>query len=285
MSREANLRTLVAYTHFRTPLKVTKALLDPNPETLREVWRALDDETRVSLAKQAGDLSERGIVAIAANDPRFPSSLVVKGRPIVPALFCLGDLQLLSTSGAGMCGSRKVTPRGIKAARACGEVVSDRGLTVVSGYAKGVDTETHLAALDRGGQTIIVLAEGINHFRIKREFKESFDPARVLVISQFHPQQRWAAHAAMARNHLIFGLGLALIVVEAGEKGGTLAAGREALKRGRPVFVLNFDSETPEGNKMLLADGGQAITSRHKLGDALDRLIDQPQQAEQGMLL
>lgn len=282
MSLESTLRALVAFEHYRTPSKITRALLDPDPASLRSIWKSMDNETRSQLARQSEDLASRGIIAICAGDSLYPPSLTVKGKPIVPTLFCQGNLDLLHSHGAGMCGSRNVSPMGIKAARACGQEVSDRGLTVVSGYAKGVDTETHLAALERGGRTIIVLAEGINHFRIKRDFASAIDFDRVLVISQFHPQQPWAAHAAMARNHLIFGLGLALIVIEAGERGGTLAAGKDALRRGRPVFVLNFGGNTPAGNRMLLDRGGQAVTSRMELGVALDELKEQP---EQGMLI
>ena len=86
----------------------------------------------------------------------------------------------------------------------------------------------------------------------------------------------------MARNHLIFGLGRALVVIEAGEKGGTLAAGRDALKRGRPVFVLNFDDKTPPGNRLLIDAGARPVSSRHELGRALDALGEEP---EQGLLV
>jgi DNA processing protein len=114
--------------------------------------------------------------------------------------------------------------------------------------------------------------------RIKREFKNSFDAQRILVVSQFHPAQTWASYAAMARNHVIFGLGRALVVIEAGEKGGTLAAGREALKLGRPVFALSFDKGTPLGNRMLIEAGARPVSSRHELGQALDALGEDPQQ-------
>lgn len=261
---------------------MTAALLSGTDADLGLDAAQFDDDDRDRLSRQAADLTERGVVAINADDPRYPDSLVVKGRPVAPTLFCLGDLSLLTAAGAGMCGSRKATELGLRAARACGEEVSLRHLVVVSGYAKGVDTQTHLAALERGGATVIVLAEGINRFRVKREFADSYDPRRVLVVSQFHPAQPWASYAAMARNHLIFGLGRALVVVEAGEKGGTLAAGRDALKRGRPVFVLNFGDQTPPGNRMLIDDGAQPVGSRRELGEALDALGDEPQQ---GMLL
>lgn len=283
MTMEANLRALMAFSQYRTPVRVIQALLTANQVvTSGAGYPGLDGTEKLALYRQAEELTQRGIVAINADDPRFPSSLTVKGRPIVPTLFCLGNLSLLTASAAGMCGSRHATPLGLKAAHACGEEVSRRGLTVVSGYAKGVDTQTHLGSLENDGTTVIVLAEGINHFRIKREFARSFDIERVLVVSQFHPQQPWASYAAMARNHVIFGLGKALVVIEAGEKGGTLAAGRDALKRGRPVFVLNFGDETPIGNRMLLEAGARSVTSRGELGEALDHLGETP---EQGLLL
>jgi DNA processing protein len=275
---EANLRALMAFAQYRTPVRVMQALFTADQVTIGAGYPGLDDTEKLALFRQAEDLTERGIVAINADDPRFPSSLTIKGRPVVPTLFCFGNLSLLTASAAGMCGSRHATPLGLKAAHACGEEVSMRGLTVVSGYAKGVDTQTHLAALNDGGSTVIVLAEGLNHFRVKREFASSFDLERILVVSQFHPQQPWASYAAMARNHVIFGLGKALVVIEAGEKGGTLAAGRDALKRGRPVFVLNFGDETPAGNRILLEAGARPVNSRGELGEALNELGDEPEE-------
>ncbi|OCB50837.1 hypothetical protein A5722_32370 [Mycobacterium vulneris] len=279
---DANLRALFAFARYRTPAKVSAALLGSGPDLVKSEWDALEPGARDLLLRQAEDLTERGVLAINADDGRYPSTLMHKGRPVVPTLFCQGSLGLLSATGAGMCGSRNATALGLKAARACGEEVSARGLTVISGYAKGVDTETHLAALDQGGTTVIVLAEGINRFRVKRDFSRSFDHNRVLVVSQFHPAQTWASYGAMARNHVIFGLGRALVVVEAGEKGGTLAAGRDALKRGRPVFVLSFDEHTPPGNRMLIDSGARSVKSRYELGQALDALGEEP---EQGTLM
>ncbi|ANS29388.1 hypothetical protein R1CP_23600 [Rhodococcus opacus] len=274
MSFESNLKALVAFADLRTPARIAKGLADGGVAALRQGWGNLDAETRSGLEAQAADLDQRGVSAVLFGDDGYPASLIAKGRPVAPVLFTQGDTSLLHASGAGMCGSRKVSPLGLKAAFACGDEVSRRGLAVISGYAKGVDTETHLAALNNGGRTVIVLAEGINHFSVKRAFKEAFDPERVLVVSQFHPQQPWGAYAAMARNHIIFGLGKALVVIEAGEKGGTLAAGKDALKRGRPVFVLNFGDDTPPGNAVLLEMGGRPVTSRTELGVALDELGD-----------
>ncbi|MBO0879018.1 MAG: DNA-processing protein DprA [Mycobacterium sp.] len=280
------LRALVAFQQFRTPAKVTRALLDPNAAILRQVWREMDRSTRMELARKSDALTARGVVAITADDQRFPRALVIKGRPIAPVLFCLGPIELLTTPGVGICGSRKATPLGLNTARECGHEISANAMTTVSGYAKGVDTESHLGALERSGSTVLVLAEGIDHFRIKRDVSQQYVPDRVLVVSQFHPQQPWAAHAAMTRNHLIFNLGMALVVIEAGERGGTLAAGQEALKRGRPVLVSDFGEQSFPGNKILLHEGAQAISSREALRDALNAIKNrQANWPEQGELL
>ena len=191
-----------------------------------------------------------------------------------PLLFYWGNTALLHAGGVGMCGSRSVSELGLKAAHACGVQVSCRDLVVVSGYARGVDTATHLAALQAGGRTVNVLAEGFDHFRIKKDFKQDFDSSRALVVSQFPPGQPWGAFAAMDRNKVIFGLGLALVVIEAGERGGTLAAGEGALSAGRPLLVLDFGTETPPGNVKLLAAGGRPIASTTELASALDAVVE-----------
>lgn len=255
-----------------TPAKVRDFLAENPPEAVRRRFHDLDPERVAALEDEARRLSDRGVEVMSFLDEDYPVGLIQRGRPVAPLLFYIGRRSLFQAPGVGMCGSRKVSPLGLKAAHACGDEVQRRGMAVVSGYAAGVDTATHLAALRGGGDTVVVLAEGIDHFKIKRDFASDYDPSRVLVVSQFPPSQPWAAHAAMARNKVIFGLGLALVVVEAGERGGTLAAGEGALGVGKAVFVLNFGAETPGGNALLLSKGGKPIRSRDELGEALTEL-------------
>lgn len=263
---------LIAFAAHQTPTKITKALVDEGLPGLHRAWADAAPDLRVRLQEQAAALRDRGVRAVMVGQPGYPESLVRNGRTVAPVIFYWGDPDLFTAHGVGMCGSRAVSDLGLRAARASGEEVSARGLAVISGYAKGVDTETHLAALRGGGRTVIILAEGINHWRVKKTFAADFDPSRVLVLSQFAPSQPWGAYAAMARNHIIFGLGKALVVIEAGAKGGTLAAGQAALKAGRPVLVLDFGAETPPGNKLLLEAGGISVTSRQDLAAALDQV-------------
>ncbi len=172
-----------------------------------------------------------------------------------------------------MCGSRRASDRGLEAARVCGREVAKHDMHVVSGYARGVDTATHLAALDAGAGTVIVLAEGILHFKVKQSFREAGMTRRnVLVLSQFPPSQRWTAGGAMTRNGIICALGRALVVIEAGERGGTLNAGRQALKINRTVYALQFGEDAPVGNRALFDQGARCLRTSGELGTELTRI-------------
>jgi len=233
-------------------------------DSLQPAQRALADET-------ADRLHHEGVEAVLLGDERYPS--VLASTPAPPAvLFVRGPWRLLHRPGLGLCGSRDASEEGLRAASACGEAVASRGFTVVSGYARGVDMAAHTAALRVGGATVIVLAEGIERFRIRKgPFAGVWDDSHAVVVSQFAPGQPWNAGSAMTRNGVISGLSRALLVVEAGEKGGTLAAGLHALDRGQAVLVLQLFG-SPPGNEVLLRKGAKVVRSRAELEGLLDDL-------------
>lgn len=263
---------LAAFADLRTPARITAALRPGGSAELESVFARLSESQRFDVQRKAIDMENNGIDVVLFGDPDYPASLLFGSRPAAPILFFKGNRDLLYAEGVGMCGSRSVSAQGLAAASKCGETVSSKHLTVVSGYAKGVDTATHLAALKSGGSTLIVLAEGFDYFRVKRDFAKDFDPERTLVVSQFAPSQTWQAHAAMARNAIIYGLSKALLVIEAGERGGTLAAGQGALGVGRPVLVVDFGDQTPEGNRILLGEGATPVRTTKVLSEVLDDL-------------
>jgi len=172
-----------------------------------------------------------------------------------------------------MCGARKASGTGLRAARACASVAAQAGLVVVSGNAAGVDSEAHLGALEGGSSTILIIPEGALHYRARRSDALGDVDDRVLVVSQFPPRQPWLVGGAMARNTLIAGLGEALVVIEAGSEGGTLNAGKQALRMGRPVIALEFESvPTPPGNAILHAQGATRLRRPSDLPDTLAAL-------------
>lgn len=163
-----------------------------------------------------------------------------------------GRADLLLTAGLGLCGARDASERGIELAQVVGTVAVELQVPLVSGYARGVDTAGHVAALSAGGSTVAVLAEGIERFRLREEYRgldEELDG--LTVVSQFDSAARWTVRRAMARNSLICALSAVVIVIEPGESGGTIAAAREALRASRDgrkqpqplILVLRQDHE------------------------------------------
>jgi len=166
------------------------------------------------------------------------AAIIQKNAP--KYLYFQGNINLLASKGIGFCGLRKSSDKGLQTARDCAGQAAANGLTVVSGNAAGIDFKAHYAVLSAGGTTILVIPEGINHFGIKRKLASVWTWQRVLVISQFNPDDVWRVYRAMTRNLVIIGLSRAMIVIEAGEKGGTMNAGLETLKHETPLYVAEY---------------------------------------------
>jgi DNA protecting protein DprA len=192
--------------------------------------------------------------------PAMLKSLLKLNTP--PVLSMIGNVRLLSNRKVGFSGSRKVSEKGIAVTRDCVDQLSrEKDVSIVSGYAQGVDKEAHYTALQSGGSTIIVLPNGISSFYVRQELKDVWDWNRVLVISEYLPKDKWSVNRAMNRNNTIIGLSDAMVVVEAGLTGGSLDAGLRSLEDKIPLFVPIY-SDYPEsalGNKMLLEKGAKGI--------------------------
>jgi len=273
MDAAARLRVaLTAIEVHRTPGRIDRTLEAQGIDGIAAELADLDPVQRHRIEDGVDALLQRDIDVLIKWTSDYPRRLhAVAQAP--PLLFYWGNRALLAGDGVGMCGARDCSPAGLKAAWICGEQVAALGMTVISGYARGVDTETHLGALRGGGCTVIVLAEGIKRFRQKRAFAEvEFGSERMAIVSQFPPDQAWTIGSAMARNTVIAGLARALVVVEAGETGGTLNAGLRALQMRRPVLALDFSSGTPRGNQTLLQKGAVRVSSSKGLRTSLAQL-------------
>lgn len=262
--RQRLLWAIASFEVLRTPTLITAELREPR--ALANLLSEIAPAAAERLHLLADKLAMLGVGVLFLFDETYPQRLRAIPSP-PPILFYLGDLELLRSPAVGMCGSRDASDAGLGAARLCGEQVAQQGLTVVSGYARGVDMATHAGALSVGGRTIIVLAEGMLQFRWKRELEVPTGPdkSRVLVVSQFSPAQTWNAGAAMTRNTVIAALGDALVVIEARESGGTLDAGLQALRLRHPVLALDFSGGAPPGNALLFEKGARRIASTGQL--------------------
>jgi len=267
-------------TKFHMPPKVAEALAS-----------STDEQAEQTLAK----LREKRFRLVTFLDEDYPPSLKRVDDAAPPLLYIHGDTALLRQPGIGFGGSRNVSRDGQRATdELARSAVKDHQATVVSGHAKGVDTIAHQSALAAGGVTILVLPEGALKFRLNNELRSYWAEAanRIVVVTQFAPNEPWATRNAMARNATVLGLSRAFCVIEAGdEQGGTWAAGITALRMGVPLYVLDYETlpESALGNKKLIERGGQPLkfqkemtlpgkldSSQGSAGDRNDN--DQPEQ-------
>ena len=220
----------------------------------------LSDTQREEFAESSVDisLSDSNVKFISMLEDMYPRELE-KGLSFrtPPVLTYKGNLDLLSMKKIAFSGSRKVSKKGLEITGDIIEQLSDSNICIVSGYAAGVDSVAHSSAFKNNIPTIIVLPEGINGFRIRREFISDWNWNRTLVISEFLPNAKWTVGRAMQRNKTLIGLSDISIVIEAGVNGGSFNAGMTTLEQGKYLFVPQYSipPKSALGNNILINRG------------------------------
>ena len=252
----------------RRPLPAVLALGD------RELVDALAGAQREQLdveydrfdARQASRACETaGVTAICRCDSRYPEQL--RSLPDAPAvLHVYGDPgrfeQLVTGASVAVVGARRATPYGLAQARRIGRGVAAAGVCVVSGMALGVDSAAHAGALEAGGPTLAVLAGGPErpYPPSRRQLHEAL-AARGAVVSELPPGARPHRWGFPARNRIIAALSQLTVVVEAGERSGSLITATFALELGRDVAAVPglVTSPLAAGANGLIADGARLV--------------------------
>lgn len=230
------------------------------------------------LQQQIDHLKEANAGFLSVLDSKYPEILshtLKNSTP--PILSYLGNLQLLQMASVGFCGSRRASQKSLEIAEDCVEQIVSQGFVIISGYANGIDQQVHLTAMKSGGLTIIVLPEGLLNFRVRKNLRDIWDWNRVLVISEFLPKAIWLASRAMQRNKTIIGLSRVMVLVEAGENGGSIDAGKKSLEMKRKLYIPLFEDKVgyATGNKKLLEMGAIQLLKDKKSGRAnLSKLIE-----------
>ena len=180
-----------------------------------------------------------------------PTSLNTRGKII--------RKDLLSVA---VVGSRNPTPYGRHMARIISGGLAVSGVTVVSGLARGIDTEAHKAALDKGGRTLAVLGCGldVDYPRGSGDLKRRIMASGAL-LSEFDPGTPPLPRNFPSRNRIISGLSLAVVVVQARQRSGSLITARWALDQGREVMTVPGRADDPlsAGPIALLRDGAAPV--------------------------
>ncbi len=202
--------------------------------------------------------NQSGIWVVCRSDSGYPSryrSHLKEKAP--PVLFGVGDRSLLQGGGLAIVGSRDMDAESEAFAREVAAWCARGATPVVSGGARGVDHAAMESALDSGGAVIGVVADNLFRRSVRPEARQALADGRLLLITPYDPEARFAVGNAMGRNKLIYALAdYGLVVCTADGKGGTWQGAIEELKHraGRPVFV-RADSSVPTGNRKLLEHG------------------------------
>jgi DNA processing protein len=156
-----------------------------------------------------------------------------------PVLFVSGRPELIQRrSRVAIVGSRDASKEGLVIAEALASQLVERGVQVVSGLARGIDTAAHRGAIEAGGFTIAVLGTPLDEYAIKpNKWLQELIAKDHLAISQFASGSRIYPGNFPTRNRTMALVCHASIIVEAGDSSGTLSQGWEALRLGRPLFL------------------------------------------------
>lgn len=239
----------------------------------QETLQALSNEGRKNLeslaAKELDRATEKNITIIPWDDPLYPALLKnIHDPPVV--LYVLGNPELLNCRGLGIVGSRSATHYGRSVAEQMGKSLVMAGFTVISGMALGIDTGAHNGALAAGGQTIAVLGCGLDivYPPSNHRLYKSIACAGALV-SEYPLGTRPDSFRFPARNRIISGLSLGIVVVEAAIRSGSLITASHALEQGREVFAVpgRIDSAKSAGTHTLLQQGAKLV---HSISDIIE---------------
>ncbi|MDZ7760599.1 MAG: DNA-processing protein DprA [Desulfovermiculus sp.] len=210
-------------------------------------------------------------------DPDYPESLRQIPDPPLYA-YLSGDRSLLRNPGVAIVGARMCSSYGQAMARNLASGLGQAGVTVVSGFAMGIDRQAHIGALRHPGRSIAVLGTGLDMIYPPQN-KDLWQQLhhQGLIFSEFAPGNEPDAHNFPRRNRIISGLSLGVVVVEAAQKSGSLITARLALEHNREVFAVPGQATTPSfaGCLELLRQGAVLTRSAQ---DILQELA--PQLAE-----
>ncbi len=252
LAKSENLRT-----NFLNNLQIKEILTS---QEFNKMSLCLSDEF---LNRHIAEYEKSNIQIITFYNSNYPYILKEIATPPL-CLYCKGNVELLNTFCFGVVGTRKPTEYGIQVTKQyCKELV-DAGVTIVSGFAAGIDSVAHKTALENQGKTIAVLAGGFNHiypqtnYALANKLMEDN-----LLISEYPPDTLPQYYYFPVRNRIIAGLSKGVLVPEMGEKSGSMHTINYALEFNRDIFVVpgKITSPMSKGSNALIKNLQGCITT------------------------
>ncbi|HKI12793.1 MAG TPA: DNA-processing protein DprA [Candidatus Acidoferrum sp.] len=244
---------------FRAPLTGIEACNVPAPAAQaifkkQLFWRA--EKEVDALRKVGGEL-------VNWKEPEYPQALLQIYDPPV-MLYVRGDAQILNSPSLSIVGTRRPTVYGSQMAERMGRDLASRGLTIVSGLARGIDAIAHQGATAVGGRAIGVLGTGID-VCYPKENKKLYEKVleRGAIVSEFPTGSHPAPENFPVRNRIIAGMPLGVIIVEGKQYSGSLITARLAMEFGREVFGVpgNVTQDVSFAPNLLIKQGAKLVTN------------------------
>jgi DNA processing protein len=263
----------------------------------RTIDQFLQEREALDLEKNLEQVKSSGVSVLTWESPDYPKPLrEISNSP--PVLFIRGELRPSDRWAVAVVGTRRRTAYGRQVTRELVAGLAKSGITVVSGLARGIDGEAHLAALDYGGRTIAVLGSGVDQIYPPehRDLAARIENGRGAVVSDYPLGTEPEARNFPPRNRIISGLSMGVLIIEAGAKSGALITARFAIEQDREVFAVpgNVNSAASQGTNQLIQQGAKLVT---RVEDILEELnlqmaVEQadlfavmPESAEEAVLL
>ncbi len=201
---------------------------------------------------------------ITIEDNRYPDSLrKIKNPP--KQLYTEGNVELLKNNIISIIGSRSCSQNGKELANKFTKELVYQGITIVSGMALGIDTIAHETTLREKGETIAVLGNGLNRiFPIEnKELYQQIIKNRGLVVTEYPPEEKAKSSNFLARNRIVSGLALGILVIEAAYRSGTSVTAKLAKEQGKEVFALPHEVNDIHGvgTNRLISRGAKIVTN------------------------
>ncbi len=213
--------------------------------------------------KEVDTLRKVGGKLVNWKDPEYPQSLLQIYDPPV-MLYVRGDTETLNSPSLSIVGTRRPTVYGTQMAERMGRDLASRGLTIVSGLARGIDAIAHQGATAAGGRAIGVLGTGID-VCYPKENKKLYEKVleRGAIISEFPTGSHPAPENFPVRNRIIAGMPLGVVIVEGKQYSGSLITARLAMEFGREVFGVpgNVTQEVSFAPNLLIKQGAKLVTN------------------------
>ncbi len=266
------------------------ALIEAAFPTLEEAWRAdagalhaagLDTRTAQAVVRahtetdpfeEIARLDRAGVQALAPSDPHYPSRLKeIADAP--PLLYVRGDWTPDDEWSVAVVGTRRATAYGRQAAEEFARGLAANRVTVVSGLARGIDTVAHRAALDAGGRTVAVLANGLDTIYPPENARLADEIAQHgALVTDYPLGTKPRADFFPRRNRIMSGVALGTLVVEGDHKSGAMITAKFALEQDREVFIVPGSIFSPQsrGPLALMRDGAAPVASTEDILEALN---------------